>query len=175
MWALLGGSLAIVAGGVLLMERVSVDASWTVLLPGFVVAGIGMGLANPTIAAAALRVVDPARTGMASGISNTCRIGGLAIGVAALGAFLQQRIGDRLAALGVHRRGFAEVVSASGLRAARGHPELAHAASVAFVSGFRLVLLIGCATVSAGALAAVLLARRRAAEAPAPVPASTSS
>src|SRR5947208_12990428 len=64
MWALLAGSLGIVALGIALMELVSVDSSWTVLLPGFIVSGIGIGLANPTIAGAALRVVDPARTGM---------------------------------------------------------------------------------------------------------------
>ena len=84
MWALLSVSLAIVALGAILMADISADSSWLALLPGFVVAGLGIGLANPTIAAAALRVVDPARTGMASGISNTCRLGGLAMGVAVL-------------------------------------------------------------------------------------------
>src|SRR5207249_4346806 len=74
---LLGGSLAIIAIGLGLLELLSAGDAWTVLLPGFVVAGIGIGLANPTIAGAALRVVDPSRTGMASGISNTCRVGGL--------------------------------------------------------------------------------------------------
>jgi predicted MFS family arabinose efflux permease len=119
MWALLAGSLAIATAGILLMEEISVGSAWTTLLPGFIVCGVGIGLANPTIAAAALRVVDPARTGMASGISNTCRIGGLAMGVAALGAILQQHVGARLASEGVHRRGLAEAVSSSGLRAAR--------------------------------------------------------
>jgi EmrB/QacA subfamily drug resistance transporter len=162
MWALLAISLVIVTGGLLLMEEISVGSAWTVLLPGFIVCGIGIGLANPTIAAAALRVVDPARTGMASGISNTSRIGGLAMGVAALGAILQQRVGSRLDGLGIHRSGFAESVSSSGLRAARGRPALAHSANVAFVSGFRLVLLVSCATVFVGSLAAALLVRRRA-------------
>src|SRR6266536_2824990 len=46
---LLGGSLAIVALGLALMETVSVGAHWTVMLSGFVVSGIGIGLANPTI------------------------------------------------------------------------------------------------------------------------------
>src|SRR5439155_25589495 len=52
---LLGGSLAIVALGLALMELASTGDGWTVLLPGFVVTGIGIGLANPTIAGAALR------------------------------------------------------------------------------------------------------------------------
>jgi len=96
LWILLSGSLAITALGLILMEAVSVGSSWTVLLAGFIVSGIGIGLANPTIAGAALQVVDPARTGMASGISNTCRVGGLAMGVAGLGASLQPRVGHQV-------------------------------------------------------------------------------
>jgi hypothetical protein len=170
MWALLAVSLAIVSAGILLMEVVSVGSSWTVLLPGFIVTGIGIGLANPTIAAAALRVVEPTRTGMASGISNTCRIGGLAVGVAGLGAILQQRVGEHLASAGIHANGLASAISSSGLRAAHGRVSLIDVANAAFVSGFRLVLLIGCVTVFVGSLAAAFLVRRSTARAPSPVP-----
>jgi EmrB/QacA subfamily drug resistance transporter len=170
MWVLLSVSLAITSAGVLLMELIEVGSSWTVLLPGFIVSGIGIGLANPTIAGAALRVVDPARTGMASGISNTCRIGGLAVGVAVLGASLQQRVGDHLTAAGHPGKSIAAAVSSSGLRAAHGDTALAGLANAAFVSGFRLVLLICFCTLVAGAVAAAVLARVRALEAPAPAP-----
>jgi EmrB/QacA subfamily drug resistance transporter len=160
MRVLLSTSLAIASLGVLLMENVSVGSRWTALLVGFVVSGIGIGLANPTVAAAALRVVDPARTGMASGISNTCRLGGLAMGVAGFGALLQQRVGDRLDAFGYHGKAIAAAVSSSGLRAAHGRPALVHAANVAFVSGFRLILLIGCLTLLVGSVAAAVLVRQ---------------
>jgi hypothetical protein len=43
-------------------------------------------------------------------------------------------------------------------------------ANAAFVSGFRLVLLIGCVTVFMGSLAAAFLVRRSPAAAPSPVP-----
>jgi EmrB/QacA subfamily drug resistance transporter len=175
MWALLAVSLGITAVGVLLMENISVGSSWTALLPGFIVCGIGIGLANPTIAAAALRVVDPARTGMASGISNTCRITGLAVGVAALGTFLEQRVSTHLTAAGVRGNGLARAVSSSGLRAAHGNAALSHVANGAFISGLRLVFLIGGVTVFAGSLAALGLVRRRATETREAVPASTSS
>jgi hypothetical protein len=164
---LLSSSLAITSLGVLLMELIRVGSSWTALLPGFIVAGIGIGLANPTIAGAALRVVDPARTGMASGISNTCRIGGLAVGVAVLGALLQNRVGQHLAASGHPGKTLAAAVSSSGLRAAHGDTALAAAADAAFVSGFRFVLLICFCTLVAGSLAAAVLARVRI-EAPTP-------
>jgi EmrB/QacA subfamily drug resistance transporter len=170
---LLGGSLAIVAIGLALMELVSVGSSWTALLAGFVVTGIGIGLANPTIAGAALRVVDPSRTGMASGISNTCRVGGLAVGVAALGVLLQHRIGTHLAAAGYHGKALSAAVASSGVHAARGNPQLAHAANVAFVSGLRLIFLAGCVVLLVGA-AAALLVRPQRAEAPAPAAAPTS-
>jgi predicted MFS family arabinose efflux permease len=172
LWALLAGSLAIVALGIALMQLVSVDASWTVLLPGFIVSGIGIGLANPTIAGAALRVVDPARTGMASGISNTCRIGGLAVGVAALGVLLQHRVGTHLAAAGYPGDKLSAAVSSAGLRAAGRNPRLADAANAAFVSGLHLVLLVGTLTVLVGAGAALVVRSRRRASEPAPVPVS---
>jgi EmrB/QacA subfamily drug resistance transporter len=172
MWSLLAGSLTVVAAGLILMELVDVGSSWTVLLPGFIVCGIGIGLANPTIAGAALRVVDPTRTGMASGISNTCRLGGLALGVAGLGAFLQQRVADRLAAAGFHGNSLAAAVSSSGLRAAGQRPSLVHAVNAAFVSGFRLVLLISCATVLVGSVAALLVRRRTEAALPVTAPSS---
>jgi EmrB/QacA subfamily drug resistance transporter len=161
MWALLATSLAIVSLGELLMGNISPGSRWTALLAGFIVSGIGIGLANPTIAAAALRVVDPARTGMASGISNTARIAGLAMGVAVFGAVLQQRVGTHLAAAGYHGKDLAAAVSSSGLRATAGNPALTRAADAAFVSGLRLVFVIGFATVLAGSLAAALLVRRK--------------
>src|SRR5947208_102496 len=173
LWLLLGGSLAVVSVGLALMEMVSVGSSWTVLLAGFIVCGIGIGLANPTIAGAALRVVDPSRTGMASGISNTCRLGGLAVGVAALGVLLQHRIGTHLAAAGFHGKEVSAAVASSGLRAATGNPRLAHPANVAFVSGFHLIVLAGCLAVLVGA-GASLLVRSRRAQATEPVTAAAS-
>ena len=159
---LLGGSLAIISIGLALMELLSAGDSWTVLLPGFVVTGIGIGLANPTIAGAALRVVDPSRTGMASGISNTCRITGLAVGVAALGVLLQHRIGTHLAAAGYPGKKLSAAVTSSGLRAAGGNPRLAHTAGIAFVSGLRLIFLGGCLVLLVGAGAALLVRPQRA-------------
>jgi EmrB/QacA subfamily drug resistance transporter len=167
MWLLLSTSLAIASVGVLLMARISPGSDWTALLAGFVVSGIGIGLANPTIAAAALRVVDPARTGMASGISNTARITGLAMGVAVLGSVLEHRVGTHLAAAGFHGKELAAGVSSSGLRATVGNPALSHAAEAAFVSGLRLVFLIGFLTVLVGSIAAAVLVRR---PTPAPEP-----
>jgi predicted MFS family arabinose efflux permease len=157
---LLAGGLVLVAAALLLMHGLAPSSHWTALLPGLIVAGLGIGLANPAIAAAALRAVDPSRTGMASGINNACRLTGVALGVAALGAVLERRISSSLAAsLGQHGRGLASAVAATGDRVAASHPALAHPATVSFVSGLNVVLLVSCAVVAVGALAAGLLMR----------------
>ena len=71
------------------------------------------------IAKIALGVVAPARSGMASGINNTFRIGGVATGVAALGAIFQQRVTTSLASnLGHPAPQLAKVVASAGVRAA---------------------------------------------------------
>jgi EmrB/QacA subfamily drug resistance transporter len=152
--------LVLIAGALLLMHGLTPSSRWTALLPGFIVAGIGIGLANPTIAAAALRAVDPSRTGMASGINNACRLTGVAIGVAALGAVLEDRISTSLvSSLGPHGESLASAVAATGTRVAASHPALAHPATVSFVSGLNTVLLVACVVAALGALAAGLLMR----------------
>jgi len=158
-WVLTGG-LVLVAVALLLMYGLTPSSSWTALLPGMIVAGIGIGLANPAIAAAALRAVDPSRTGMASGINNACRLTGVAVGVAALGAVLEDRISTSLvSSIGPRGDSLAAGVAATGTRVASSKPALAHPATVAFVSGLNTTLLVGCAIVAVGALAAGLLMR----------------
>jgi len=88
--------MLLVSIGLVLMAHVSADSSWTVLLPGFVVAGIGIGMINPPLASAAIGVVGPAKAGMASGISATFRQVGIATGIAAYGAIFQGRLEARI-------------------------------------------------------------------------------
>jgi EmrB/QacA subfamily drug resistance transporter len=160
--------LALVAGGLALMFGLSASSHWTALLAGFIISGVGIGIANPALAAGALRVVDPSRTGMASGISNTFRLAGVAMGVAALGAVLESRIASSLSAVvGGRSHQLGEAVTSAGLRAVSGQPALVHPARVAFVSGLNDLFLIGCATLVVGAIAAAALLRE---PAPAPAP-----
>jgi len=170
---LLAVGLALVAVALLLMHGLTTRSHWTALLVGLIVAGIGIGLANPAIAAAALRVVDPARTGMASGVNNAFRLSGVAVGVAALGAVLERRATSSLAStLGPHGRDLGQAVASTGLRAAGGRPPVVHAAALAFVSGLNAVLIVGCVVVAVGAVAAAALMRT---PAPAAATAATNS
>ena len=157
---LLAGGLVLVAAALLLMHGLTPSSSWTALLPGLIVAGLGIGLANPAIAAAALRAVDPSRTGMASGINNACRLTGVAVGVAALGAVLEDRISTSLvSSVGPRGNSLASAVAATGTRVAESQPGLAHPATVSFVNGLNAILLVSCAVVALGALAAGALMR----------------
>ena len=51
---LLGTGLLLVAAGCLLMATTHASSGWTVLLPGFIVAGIGIGTVNPVLASSAI-------------------------------------------------------------------------------------------------------------------------
>jgi EmrB/QacA subfamily drug resistance transporter len=82
------------AAGLLAMRGLEPTSPWTVMLPGLLVMGVGIGLANPTVTYAALGVVPATRSGMASGVNNTFRQVGIAIGIAALGTLVPARIDD---------------------------------------------------------------------------------
>jgi EmrB/QacA subfamily drug resistance transporter len=163
---MIGAGLALVALGLVLLYGLDAGSRWTALLAGFVVSGIGIGVANPALAAAALRVVDPARTGMASGINNTFRLAGVAMGVAVLGALLEDRVASSLSGV-AGADGLAAGVSSAGLRAVGGRPELVHPATAAFTSGLNAVFLVGAAALLVGAIAGAVLLRT---PAPAPEP-----
>jgi EmrB/QacA subfamily drug resistance transporter len=85
----LAAGLALIGVGVLLMRAVAPGEEWTALLPGFVVGGVGIGVISPALAAAMIDVVTPEKTGFASGVNNTFRQLGIAVGIAALGAVFQ--------------------------------------------------------------------------------------
>jgi hypothetical protein len=80
------------AGGLLAMRGLEASSPWTVLLPGLLVMGVGIGLSNPAVTYAALGVVPATRSGMASGVNNTFRQVGIALGIAVLGTLLPARI-----------------------------------------------------------------------------------
>jgi EmrB/QacA subfamily drug resistance transporter len=95
-----GIGLLLTGVGELLLVRVDAGGNWGVLVSGFTVLGVGVGLATPTLASAALASVPPERSGMASGAVNTARQLGFALGVAALAGVFTARAADVLQAGG---------------------------------------------------------------------------
>jgi EmrB/QacA subfamily drug resistance transporter len=86
-----GGLLFIGVGGLISGVLVHGSASWPALIPGFIVAGVGVGLATPTLGSAAMGSVPMQRGGMAAGAVNTARQLGFAFGIAALGSVFATR------------------------------------------------------------------------------------
>jgi MFS family permease len=74
--------LAIVAAGEAALTGLGTGSSWTRLLPGLLVAGVGSGIANAALDRIAVESVPPDRVGMGSGANNTARYLGGAAGVA---------------------------------------------------------------------------------------------
>ncbi|CAN5856181.1 MFS transporter [soil metagenome] len=91
---LVGRGLLGVGVGLLVMRGITVESSAWHLVPGFIIAGIGSGFVNPALASTAVGVVEPASSGMASGINSTFRQVGIATSIAALGSiFASHRTG----------------------------------------------------------------------------------
>jgi EmrB/QacA subfamily drug resistance transporter len=164
---LLGMGLTIVGIGLLLMHGVSIDSTWTTLLVGFVLAGIGIGTTNPGIGQAAIAFVPVEKSGMGSGINTTFRQVGIATGVAGLGAVFQGRVDSQLSELLPNAPdGLGEVVASGGSHAVSElslppavHAKAVHAADVAFVSGFNDIVLIAAIISFVGAALGFLLVR----------------
>ncbi|HXR30926.1 MAG TPA: MFS transporter [Solirubrobacterales bacterium] len=147
---LLGVGLTAIGTGLLLMHGLNTDSEIGDLLPGFLVAGVGIGIANPGIGQAAIAVVPVERSGMGSGVNTTFRQVGIATGIASLGAVFQARVDAKLAELLPNApHGLAEAIASGGTHAAAGfvppdrQARVVEASKAAFVSGFNEILLIG--------------------------------
>jgi predicted MFS family arabinose efflux permease len=84
--------LLLIATSLLLMRGLTVSDDWTRLLPGFLVAGLAIGVISPALAAAMVGVLSVEQSGLASGVNNTFRQLGIAAGIAAFGAIFDHHI-----------------------------------------------------------------------------------
>ena len=75
---------AIAAAGQLCLLLVTPATGYPRLVPALLGVGLGVGMFTAPVVAAAMRAVPPERSGLASGINNTARQAGTALGVAAL-------------------------------------------------------------------------------------------
>jgi EmrB/QacA subfamily drug resistance transporter len=170
---LLGVGLLMTGVGLLLMRGLTPTSSWTALLPGFIVAGAGVGMVNPALATAAIGVVPPQRSGMASGINNTFRQVGIATGIAVLGALFESRISSDLAPKLAGTPGAGQATQIGRAVAAGGAQQVLHsvpaahrgqavaAIHIAFTNAMNEILLVAGTIVLAGAVLAAILVRSR--------------
>jgi EmrB/QacA subfamily drug resistance transporter len=140
----LASGLVVAAGGLLLLAQVPANGDYlTDLLPGLLVAGLGLGSAFVSLSIGALDGVSERDAGLASGLVNTTQQVGGALGVAVLSTLAITRSEDLLA---------------DGT-----------AAPVALTEGFQIALVAGAGFAVAGALAVLALVRRSRRPEPVPV------
>jgi EmrB/QacA subfamily drug resistance transporter len=171
---LIAPGLCLVGIGLLLMSGLNGTSSWTHLLPGFLVAGIGAGLVNPPLASTAIGVVTPERSGMASGVNSTFRQIGFAMSIAALGSIFATSLRDNLtralssvpalaarapAVVAQIREGEPGRAIASAPPALRSQLEAAIRSS--FASGVDNLVVVTAIVAFVGAVGSLLLIRRK--------------
>ena len=190
----------IVAGMVLLsvslyiQTHISATSGYGLLLPAFMVMGLGIGLTMSPMSTAAMNAVSPEKAGAASGVLSMSRMVGGTFGIAVLGALFQRlassRLADTLSGLPVgaaQRESMVENLASGGGAAVKNlDPALAERVAAAGRDAFLYALskgmLLSVGVAIAGIAIAALLIRpagsrvregteRHAAEAAAEVPA----
>jgi hypothetical protein len=171
---LIGPGLLLVGVGLLLMTGLDGSSSWTHLIPGFIVAGVGSGIVNPPLASTAVGVVAPQRSGMASGVNTTFRQIGIATGIAVYGSVfasaLRQKLGQTLASIPSLERHLPGVVTAiqqgNAAQAINVVPAplrapLVSAIHASFASALDVLLVVSAVVALGGAACSGVLIRRR--------------
>jgi EmrB/QacA subfamily drug resistance transporter len=138
------GGMALTGISLAMMSRLGSDAGFWDLAPGFVLAGLGIGLTMTPMMTAGMGAVPVAKAGVASGVLNTSRQLGGCLGIALMGAIL----------------------------AAHSSSAASHGASAAnaFVDGLQLVLLVAAGLCFGGAAVAATAIRGAPHGAAEPVP-----
>ncbi|NAZ87388.1 MFS transporter [Kineococcus indalonis] len=98
---LVPSGLVLAAAGMVLLTRIAADSSYvTVVLPGLVVTGLGLGFLFASAMATATLGVQASDAGVASAMANTAQQIGGSIGTALLSALAGSAAADHLAGLG---------------------------------------------------------------------------
>ena len=171
---LIGPGFVLLGVGLYLMRGITLADSWTHLVPGLLLAGLGAGFINVPLASTAVGVVEPARSGMASGVNSTFRQVGIATGIAALGSIFASQIRTTISAklASTPLRGAAKPIENAVLNgetpaAGAGHPSaatthLVHTvAAQGLINGLNEILLIGAVIAFVAAAASFVLIRQK--------------
>jgi EmrB/QacA subfamily drug resistance transporter len=138
---LMSAGMAILGVAVLMLSSVGEHSHFSRILPAFVVGGVGIGLTLTPAMAAVLGAVPLEKSGVASGVLDTFRQVGGALGVAVMGAVVASSLGN----------------------VAPGAPGFASS----FLGGYHTALHVGAGAAFAGSvLAATLIGHVRALDAP---------
>jgi EmrB/QacA subfamily drug resistance transporter len=157
--------LITVAAALFIQSHISAHTGYGLLLPGFVLMGLGMGMTMSPMSTAAMNAVDRTKAGVASGVLSMSRMVGGTFGVAIMGALVtaigKSKIDQGLPHLPAAAR--SAIANALGSGAAPGGHAPPHVVSVvrgAFISAVGTGLTIGAAVTLVGAILAFSLVRR---------------
>jgi EmrB/QacA subfamily drug resistance transporter len=131
-WLIVAGMLFL-ATHLLLLSRLEIDSTFWNILPALILGGFGMGLTMTPATAAAIGSVPVAKAGIGSGVLNTFRQVGGALGIAVMGAIV-----------------------ASQINVVPGAPAFRDQ----FMDGFSIALRVAAAIALVGAVAAAVLIRK---------------
>src|ERR1041384_7996732 len=92
---LIAGGMATVAVCCLLLSTVTVHSSFWHMLPAFILGGLGMSFVMTPMSAAVMGAAPVTKAGVASGVLNTFRQVGVALGIAVMGAIVADRAATR--------------------------------------------------------------------------------
>ena len=160
---LMTAGLLVVAAALFIQSRLTVHTGYGLLLPGFILMGLGMGLTMSPMSTAAMNAVDRTKAGVASGVLSMNRMVGGTFGVAVIGALLTV-IGTSKINAGspppFRPRRDRDSPTRSAPAAVPGGHASAHVVTVvrdAFISALGIGLTIGAAVTLVGAVLALVL------------------
>jgi len=170
---LIAPGFVVLGVGLLLIHGIQVDSSWTHLIPGLIVCGLGVGMINTPLASTAVGVVPVERSGMASGINSTLRQVGIATGIAVLGTIFSHRVADGIhdGLAGTPAAGQSDRI-ASAVTGGQAHAvidaapagvrdQLAAVASSAFVDALNMITVIAMVVAFVAAACCFVLIRQK--------------
>jgi EmrB/QacA subfamily drug resistance transporter len=161
--------LTLITLALFLQTRIDVGTGYGLLLPAFILMGIGMALVMSPMSTAAMNSVAPEKAGVGSGILSMSRMVGATFGVAAIGALFQHlarnELADKLAGTGVGAAQREEIVHNLGAGSAGASlpPQVADAAQNAFIHGLASGMWLSAGVAALGALLAFWLIAPKAA------------
>ena len=158
---LMVSGLALTTFSLFLQTRIDVDTGYGLLLPAFILLGIGMALVMSPMSTAAMNAVSADKAGVASGILSMSRMVGGTFGVAAIGALFQHLarsdLQDSLAGTGVSAATRERIVENLGSGAEGGlGPQATEAAHSAFIHALSTGMWLAAGVAALGVVIAFL-------------------
>jgi EmrB/QacA subfamily drug resistance transporter len=159
--------LLIVSASLVIESRLTAHSGYGLLLPGFVLMGLGMGLVMSPMSTAAMNAVDRTKAGAASGVLSMTRMVGSTFGVAVMGALVAAIGGSKIDSGLPHipaatRTAIVDALGSGGTVGGSHVPtHVVAVARDAFVSALSTGLTVSAVVTLCGAVAAwVLIAKR---------------